>query len=293
MLNRSATFEAVHGVTQIGPITIGDVTYGTDIRLDFDELVSHYHVCVPLSGHLESRHRGIEMTATPESATLYRPTGAIVITRWPAGSRHLAVKIDRAAIDQMLDRHLGPAERSSITLGASMDTTSPTGRSWVQMLLMAKEQLAVEHSVLREPLVAAPFVESLLYGLLLATDNPHREALATPAKPAAPIAVRTAIDIIHAAPDKPLTTSGVAADCHVSVRTLQEGFRRHLGMSPTAYLHMVRLGRAHDQLRGADPSLTTVASVARRWGFTHRGRFAASYQAKYNETPGQTLRTGR
>ena len=293
MLNRSATFDVTHGVAQIGPITIGDITYGVDVRLEFDEFITDYHVNVPISGRLESRHRGIEVTSTPELAALYRPGGATMITRWPAGSRHLVVKIDRTAIDQVLDRHLGPAERSCVTFGASMDTTSGAGRSWVQMLRMANEQLVHKCGVLREPLVAAPFAESLIYGLLLAADNPHREALVAPAKPAAPAAIRTAIDIIEAAPDEPLTTAGLAADCHVSVRALQEGFRRHVGMSPMAYVRMVRLDRAHEQLRSADPSLTTVASIAHRWGFTHLGRFAAAHAAKYGEAPGQTLYTTR
>jgi hypothetical protein len=35
------------------------------------------------------------------------------------------------------------------------------------------------------------------------------------------------------------------------VRTLQEGFQRHLGMSPMAYLRVVRLRSAHRDLHSA------------------------------------------
>jgi transcriptional regulator GlxA family with amidase domain len=48
--------------------------------------------------------------------------------------------------------------------------------------------------------------------------------------------VRDAIDLIQAGAHLPLTTSTLAKQCHVSVRTLQEGFRRHRGISPMAYL---------------------------------------------------------
>ena len=101
------------------------------------------------------------------------------------------------------------------------------------------------------------------------------------------------MDIIEAGPHLPLTTSALAKQCHVSVRTLQEGFQRHLGMSPMAYLRVVRLRRAHRDLRSADPAHTTVARIAQRWGFTHLGRFAAAHQMMYEQTPLQILRAAR
>jgi AraC-like DNA-binding protein len=61
------------------------------------------------------------------------------------------------------------------------------------------------------------------------------------------------MDIIEAGPHLPLTTSTLAKQCHVGVRTLQEGFQRHLSMSPMAYVRVVRLRRAHRDLRSAHP----------------------------------------
>jgi transcriptional regulator GlxA family with amidase domain len=76
----------------------------------------------------------------------------------------------------------------------------------------------------------------------------------------------------------------------MSVRSLQEGFRRHVGCAPMAYLQEVRLGRAHDALRLSDPSRITVTAVAHRWGFAHLGRFASAYRAKFGHSPSETLR---
>ncbi|WP_410468237.1 helix-turn-helix domain-containing protein [Amycolatopsis methanolica] len=56
-----------------------------------------------------------------------------------------------------------------------------------------------------------------------------------------------------------------------------------------AYLQNVRLDRAHQDLLDTDPSRTTVTHVASRWGFTHLGRFAAAYRARYEEPPSRTL----
>ena len=57
-----------------------------------------------------------------------------------------------------------------------------------------------------------------------------------------------------------------------------------------AYLRDVRLRRAHQSLLEADPSTTSVASIAYQWGFTNLGRFAAAHTARYDEPPAATLR---
>jgi AraC-like DNA-binding protein len=98
------------------------------------------------------------------------------------------------------------------------------------------------------------------------------------------------MDIIEARPHLPLSTSTLARQCHVSVRTLQQGFQRHLGMSPMAYLRVVRLRHAHRDLRSADPTHHTVAAIAHRWGFTNLSHFAAAHKKLYGQTPLQVLR---
>jgi transcriptional regulator GlxA family with amidase domain len=70
-------------------------------------------------------------------------------------------------------------------------------------------------------------------------------------------------------------------------------FQRHVGMSPMAYLRDARLRGADAELRAAAAADDTVASIARRWGFAHPGRFAAAYEAKYGQPPGRTLRAAR
>ena len=83
---------------------------------------------------------------------------------------------------------------------------------------------------------------------------------------------------------------GLATELHLSVRALQAGFQREVGMAPMAYLRMVRLRRAHAALREADPAETTVQAVAVGLGLLHQGRFASHYRAVFGEMPSETLR---
>jgi len=105
-----------------------------------------------------------------------------------------------------------------------------------------------------------------------------------------PRSVRVAGEIREEEAHLPLTVSSIATRCHVSVRALQQDFRRYMGASPTAYLREVRLRRAHQSLLESDPSVTSVSSVAYHWGFTNLGRFAAAHTARYDEPPAATLR---
>jgi AraC-like DNA-binding protein len=289
-------FSMEQRVVSMGPVTLGDVTFGTDVRIDCGGPRDTYHVNLPLNGHVRSEHRGQRVIAVPERAAVYRPDGKTALPRWAGGTRQLSVMIDRAAVERALRDLLGsePVLRTGqIAFEPSMAVTQGAARDWAQLALLLNEQLARPESLAHEPLVGRPLVDSLVRGLLLAVDHPYREALIASSEPARPTAVRTAIDVMESEPQEPMTASSLAERSHVSVRSLQEGFRRYMGTTPMTYLRSVRLRHAHEELLAADPSATTVATVAFRWGFTNLGRFAAEHQAAYDTQPVQTLRSGR
>lgn len=290
LLGPSKSFGLSQRVTRVGPITVGDITYDTDVAINFEEARASYHVCVPLKGWLESRHRGQQLSLTPTLAAIYRPDAEITATRWPGGSRHLAVKIDQVAVDRALQTLVeGPVD-FPIAFNATLPLKAGAAHDWVRLVLMMHRQLECPDSLIQHSLVWDPLAESLIHGLLLVAEHPYRQALAAFSDRGRPAAVRDAMEIIETGPHLPLTISTLAEQCHVSVRTLQERFQRHLGISPMAYVRLVRLRRAHRDLRAADPSHSTVACIAHRWGFTHLGRFVAAHKGMYGETPLQTLR---
>lgn len=105
-----------------------------------------------------------------------------------------------------------------------------------------------------------------------------------------PLLLKRAIAFIEENAHSPIVLSDVAACVHITPRALQYMFKRHLEMTPMAYLRRVRLDHAHHELVDADPTETTVQQVAARWGFAHTGRFAAMYRRTYGCIPSDTLR---
>lgn len=107
-----------------------------------------------------------------------------------------------------------------------------------------------------------------------------------------PATVRRAASFIEAYANEPVTLDQIAAMAGVTGRALQYAFRRSYGTTPTGYLRRVRLERAHAELRTADPADgTTVAAVARKWGWANPAHFAAAYRRQHGQLPSQTLRT--
>lgn len=284
-------FGATVRTMRVGPLSLSDMTYDADVRLGIRNIGSRYLISVPIRTDLQSRRRSFKVATTSQVASVRRPETEAVVNRWKAGSRRLTATFDRAVVDQKVVDVIGRAGSSTLGLAADFDLRTGPGQSWVYLMRALTNQLDDPESVLREPIVALPFIETVIHGFLIVASADYRHALAQPAASLKPVAIRAAVDIIHAQAHEPLTTESIAHRCHVSVRSLQEGFRRHLATTPMAYLRSVRLERAHDELRGADPSRDTVTQIAFRWGFHNLSRFAALYRAAYGESPADTLRS--
>ena len=100
-------------------------------------------------------------------------------------------------------------------------------------------------------------------------------------------------DVLASHCDKQLLMPELCAAVGVPERTLRMCCAEFLGMSPGSYARLRRLNLVHAALRRADPATASIAEIARRYGFSELGRFAAAYRTAFGETPSATLRGGR
>jgi AraC-like DNA-binding protein len=292
VLSSAAGWQARFDVMPAGAVTLGDLHFGADVRIEFGELGA-YHVDVPLAGRLAWHQGGAQPSvADRNSAAVFQPVGDTVLDRWEADCRLIAVKVDRIALENTLAAMLDRPVTSPVRLGPRLDTSSGLGSSWLRLVQLIMMDTAQQVSLMHHPLIGQRLQESLLTGLLLATDHQYRTQLDSRRQfTAAPRAVRRAAEAMRAEPGRPFTVADLAEVAGVSRRSLQQGFQRYVGMSPMTYLREVRLGRAHDELRFGDAADMSVAEIAYRYGFLHLGRFAALYRHRYGESPSQTLRS--
>ncbi|WP_245908111.1 AraC family transcriptional regulator [Pseudosporangium ferrugineum] len=281
-------FEFHADVIQLGPLTVGHLGFGAPVTLVASELEA-YHITIPTTGQLHVWYAGLEITADPGSAVLYGP-GKPVYTLHAANSAELDVKIEQPALEAELAALLGRPVTGPIDLPAVVDLRSGPARSWGTLVRMLRAEIGHPASLVRQPLIAEHLRRSVLSGLLLSVPHRYTEELNAPAPAGPPRAVQRVIDAIQDEPERPFTVADLARIAGVSVRSLQEGFRRSVGCAPMTYLQQVRLARAHESLRREDPSRATVAAVAHRWGFAHLGRFASAYRNRFGVCPSETLR---
>jgi AraC-like DNA-binding protein len=284
----AAGFEVDLRVIQLGPLTVGQLSFGTPVTVVTAE-VDGYHVTLPTVGRLLARQAGYEVAANPDTAAVFRP-GKPAYVRHDVPVTELDIKIERLALETELEALLGRPITGPIDLPPAMNLRSGPSRSWSRLVCLVRDEVEHPRSLIRHPLIAEQLRHSVLSGLLLCLPHRYSAELTTPARPGPPRAIRRVIDAIHGEPERAFNVADLAAIAGMSVRSLQEGFRRHVGSAPMTYLQQIRLARAHEALRCADPQRVTVASVAHRWGFAHLGRFASAYRSRFGTSPSETLR---
>jgi len=252
LLRSSDRLDVTFELLRFGPIALGDMRYGAEVRASFGELGA-YHVDLLMSGHLSGRHANRPFVGTASTASVFGPIGDTVVDRVSADCRALALKIERVALERHLEALLDGPVSAPLHLAQGLDVTRAPGRGWARLVRVLSDEITNHSGLVYQPMVAERLSESLLTGLLLATQHPYRDALARSGPAPAPGVVRRVVDAIHTHPEAAWATTRLAELAGVSVRSLQEGFRRHVGVSPLTYLRGVRLARAHDDLLRAEP----------------------------------------
>ena len=274
---------------RVDQLMLSIVRFGWDIGLRSVDADS-YHVAAPVTGVAESRVRGDEpIENTRQRATIF-PVDEPIDIRWRGDCAQMCLDFPRAAVRLRLEQHLDRPLRRPLVFDPAMDLTTPKGRSWRRMLHMAIREARREHGLLDHPLAAKSVESALVDGLLLAQTHNYSDALLHDTRVAPPRAVREAIELLVTYPDRAWTAPMLAGLVHVSVRALQEGFRRSLDTTPMRYLREVRLRKVREDLSAATPEITTVSQIVHRWGILNHGRFAATYREKFGESPSETLR---
>lgn len=291
ILGDKKNFEMKMTAATLGPITIGRLSYSTEVEICTGELRDAYQVNIPMRGELTTASGRSHTVATPHRAAVYRCDQRSVLRGWsqPYPSPVLAIKIDRQALEEQLSIRLGITVDHPIVFEMDLDLDSTMGRQWLSLVEGISHQLDSMEALALHPIVAVPMAECLMSGLLVSAEHDYRSRLYDP-KPALRGVVRLAVDYLEARAAEPLTVTELARAVGVSVRTLQLGFQESLGTTPMRHLKSIRLQRIRKDLLNADPSREGVTEIARRWGFMHVGRFAGEYRAMFGEGPSAALR---
>ena len=259
----------------------------TSVHVASGPLSHTYRFGFHFDGTARYSMNGYESMVTPECAVVNAPGQILDVETHP--HRLLALTFDGAFVDKAVARRFGRvppfeewAREFSLRGGPAVCLQS-------LMLWMATELDRPDSWLLALPR-SAVCLERAMLGLFLDCLGEQRPACRRPSDDLAIRHVRRVEEWIDAHYGDAVTIDDLAELAGISVRSLQESFRRLRNCTPLEALARRRLRAAYEALRNPEATVTQVATDC---GFFHLGRFASRYQQAFGESPSATLSRAR
>ncbi|MGW5638590.1 helix-turn-helix transcriptional regulator [Streptomyces sp. NPDC003832] len=248
-------------------------------------------LCVVHEGTVQDHtFQGVRDAFGPGDAVLFAPPELPYAGRI-CNARYNITMLDPALLDQVASASGGLREEP-VRLTAHRPHSPAASDRLKATIFYLRDHVLADPETAAQPLVVSASSQLLASSVLGAFASTARTGPTGQDRSDAHSAtLRRAIAYIDDHADRPITVADIASAVHVTIRTLQYAFRRHLDTTPMAHVRQVRLTHAHRDLLAADPGGdSTVGTIAARWGFAHPGRFAALYRTTYGTSPSQSLR---
>jgi AraC family transcriptional regulator, ethanolamine operon transcriptional activator len=206
---------------------------------------------------------------------------------FPGNSTHCAIHIQKnvfEACTQAMDR----PDLNAKFLEANYVYVPETLSFLKAYLNQLYELLSQKAPVLRKPGFQQLILQDFLPLLITALPVQQKQ---TPVKAFRRAQlVKQASDYMQSHMDQVLTLTDLCHSLGASSRALCYGFQEMFGMSPMAYLKLLRLQGVYRTLKATESSHRTVTEVATQFGFYHLGYFARDYKQVFGELPSETLK---
>jgi AraC-like DNA-binding protein len=205
--------------------------------------------------------------------------------------RHLTTRVSRHAIEDRLMQKIGRRLHSPLEFELEIGSETEFGRAWWQLIGHICELSAAAPGVLACDEIRAQYSRTIIELLLQSAPHNYSEAMHLADSHISPRHVRRAQEYIEAHLAEIRSVADIAGAIGVSPRTLQNGFRQTLNVSPVEYLRHARVQALHRALLAADGS-QSVTSLMTSVGIMSFGRYAEYYRKQIGVAPSLTLRQG-
>jgi AraC-like DNA-binding protein len=287
------TLDVYHNMVHFGHFSLHYLEYGLETYISLNGIDDHSFVLVPLHGEaqiLSGRQRATvgvgwaAVTSAPDSLSM----------QWSRDCRMLVMKLDATSLLHRLSALVRAATDEPLRFELAMDLRAGPPSTWWRYVEWLVDSVNADDGLVTARGMATPVWNHLGTALLLAQPSNYTIRINRHDPGVGLHYVRTALDLIEAHPERPLTVRDIAAAAGVSVRTLQQGFRAELLDTPINHLYGVRLQRVHDDLRDTNPdSGVTVDEITAYWRVAQTSKFYRDYRERFGETPAATKRSAR
>ncbi|AWI80800.1 AraC family transcriptional regulator [Parazoarcus communis] len=290
-LRSRACLKYEHTHCAMGGFSFSRMRYGADVSVDVDTLGDFYLIQVPLSGTDRMCVNGHSFCSDSRYASVNAPMSGLGMN-WSADCLKFAVRIERKLLEGHAAALSARPDDGPLVFMPSVDLRLAAPRSWVATAQHVLNELQRNPQLATQPLVRTQFEQLLMTTLLSWMPGSFGEAVQTERRVVLPRHVKVAEEFMRANPEQVMTIETLASVVGVSGRTLFDGFRKFLGVSPMRYLRDLRMECARRDLLDASRP-RSVTTIATHWGFYQLGRFACDYRRRFDEHPHETMAKGR
>lgn len=283
-IKQKADFSAnMHCVKTQGNLAICRLEYSEAVQIEPDCLEQFYLIQIPTQGYAEIEFAKQKFISYTQVASIISPEHPLNM-RWQAASPQLMLKIAKADLIQHCRQHLPDLDFKVPYFEPKLDFSNASGLYFLQLFRNMVDALSNQQHPLQHPLAFKQF-ESNLYNALIygQPNNVLKQIEQTKTHTLAPFFIKRTEAYIRENLHEALNVEQIAEHAGVSVRTLFNGFKSFLNITPMAYLKNIRFEQAYLDLQQNEH--LSVTDVAFKWGFTHLGRFAQEYKQRYGELP--------
>ncbi|MFL1464272.1 AraC family transcriptional regulator [Roseococcus sp. DSY-14] len=268
-------------------ISYGESRFATEVGFVGEES-DVFGFSFPSRGVMTLVRQGEPQTADAGKGLVYRLGAARYLVTGDDSAR-TNVFIKAAEVERALEEALDHRLRTPLSFDPVYDTNSGLAASLTSQLDLLFREAKRADGLASNPVALASMTDLLVTLMLRGAPNNYSGILSAGSGAAVPAYVFRAEEYMRANCAAPIRVSDIAGAAGCSVRTLNATFLRFRGQVPLAALCAIRLKQVHAELGSAREG-TTIAAIARRYGFTNASRFNAAFRRRFGEAPRDVVR---
>jgi hypothetical protein len=167
--------EPVHLATA-GTIGVYYFDYGTDARMNSDDLGDFYVVQIPLSGTARITSGAEEFDSTMSIASILQP-GRSATMQWHEGQSQLIIRLARRSLEEHLQEILGSPLGEPLRFEPQMELGRPAIRGWREAVELLEHEVANHTAITADSAAMEEFELIVLSQFLSAQPNNYSARL--------------------------------------------------------------------------------------------------------------------
>jgi len=273
----------------LGPISIAYLAFDSPVMIEPAPNQDHFIVQATVAGQSTTINGRQIITTHADNVAVI---DASLPTRiyFQQGCSHLVLKIDRALIEFRMQALLQRNIDRPVTFALPSEQGRAGSRAWLQtMNFLCGYYDAADQEIFRSEQLLQSHIDLVVTTLISSQRHNYSRFLADQHYIAAPRHVRRACEYIDEHINQMISMSELCSVCNVTERTLQNGFKRYMGDTPSGFIQTRKLYHLHQALKNAGKT-DNVSRIMWQYGISNPGRWAALYRGHYGCLPSETLR---